>query len=1248
MREILADSGRVGRDLLAVDWSATPLGDPDTWPLSLGSAVRTVLTSKFSMWMAWGEELTFFCNDAYRRDTLAGKYPWALGRPAQEVWSEIWPDIGPRIERVIATGEATWDEGLQLFLERSGYQEETYHTFSFSPLADDDGVISGLLCIVAEITEQLVNERRMSTLRDLGIRVSTAESVRDAVQAGCDHLALNNASLPWVAVYLFEDDGEAVLAGTAGIEPGHTAAPLRLVPGDPDAIWPAGRLLAGEEVVIGEIDQTIPDLPTGAWTVPPEQAVIVPMPRPLSATPYGFLVFGANRHRPVDQSFFAFVELIAAHFSAAITDARAMEQERERSEALARLDEAKSDFLANVSHELRTPLTLLLGPAEDALADDSEPLPEGQRRRVEVIARNGGRMLRLVNTLLDFSRLESETQESVFERTDLLAYTAELASLFESAVESAGLTLLVEGEHVEAYVDRGHWSKIVLNLLSNAFKFTFQGSVTVRVEQAEGQAVVHVSDTGTGIPEQELPHLFERFHRVRGAASRSFEGSGIGLALVAQLADLHGGQVTVASRVGEGSTFTVRLPLGAAHLPADQVRSDAARPVAPAIGDDARASLVEEAWSWIDGAHRPTGPLPVGPPEQADGATVLVVDDNADMRDYVADLLAESYRVITAADGIQALERLAEQPVDLVLTDVMMPRLGGFGLLTRMKDDPLLAAVPVVMLSARGGEEGTLEGLEAGADDYLVKPFSARELLARVHVNLELERVQAVRDGLQRSRDLLDQAQRIARLGSWEVDLEHGHVTASRTFLELLDLTGEETASLGVRALLRHILQRDDVEGAVRRLETAQDGETLAYETAVPTADGRGRILTVRGVVTEDQHGGRILRGSLQDVTQQRELQQQLIATEAASRAAERERAIADELQHSLLPDVASHTASVEVATFYRAGEAGTQVGGDWYDVIDLGGGRTAFVVGDVMGRGIRAASVMGQVKAAVRAFARLDLPPAEMAEDLDGIVQDLVPGGIVTFVYGVHDATAGTLSYVNAGNLPPLVVSASGEVTRLPVGGPPLGAGFHGAETQQVPLPPGSLLALYTDGLVEQRGVDLGERLVELETVLAGHRDRPVAELPHLLVDALVDDDAYDDVALAVMKVHEPHVDVLTMELGADRAEVARARQAVARQLGAWDVPEQLTLDLQLITSELVTNALLHGRAPYRLQLRRSTWEVVVEVSDGNATRPRRRRPHQDREGGRGLAIVESLSERWGIRTLPSGKAVWASRPLG
>ena len=614
MRDTFATAGRVGRDMAAVDWSQTPLGDPETWPASLRSAVRILLTSKFAMWMAWGPELTFLCNDAYRRDTLGEKYPWALGRPASEVWAEIWDDIGPRIEHVLASGEATWDESLLLFLERSGYPEETYHTFSYSPLADDDGEIRGMLCVVTEVTAQLIARRRMTTLRDMGDRaIGLAEA--DAIEAACRRLAGDPLSLPFTLVYLWDHDtGLAHLAGTSGIEAGHEAAPVVIDPGDATAPWPAARALKAETTLLDDLPAHFADLPTGAWERPPRQALVVPLLQPVRATPYGFLVAALNPFRAVDDAFAGFVSLVAGQVASIITDARTFEFERQRAETLAQIDEAKTNFFTNVSHEFRTPLTLLLGPVEEALADVSEPLGDRQRGRLEVMQRNAQRLLKMVNSLLDFSRVESAIATARFDSIDLARYTRELASMFDSAAVRAGLRMTVDCPPLpdQVFVDQEHWAKIVLNLLSNAFKFTFEGGITVRLSGDGTTALLEVSDTGIGIAPEDVPLLFERFHRVRGATGRTHEGSGIGLALVAELTALHGGTVEVDSRPGVGTTFRVRIPFGSSHLPADLVGGS--EPSVDAAGQ--AQGFVSETLRWLDDAAQESEPAAPGTTER--------------------------------------------------------------------------------------------------------------------------------------------------------------------------------------------------------------------------------------------------------------------------------------------------------------------------------------------------------------------------------------------------------------------------------------------------------------------------------------------------------------------------------------------------------------------------------------------------------------------------------------------------------
>jgi GAF domain-containing protein len=489
VRTTFERSGEVGRDMLDVDWHATAVGPPEQWPNSLRAVVRLVLASRFSMWMAWGPELTFFCNDAYRRDTLGEKYPWALGRPAREVWSEIWHDIGPRIDSVMSTGEATWDEQLMLFLQRSGFVEETYHTFSYSPLADDDGTVSGMLCVVSEDTEAVIASRRMRTLRDLGARTTVELSEAETIASACQALSGNGQDLPFVLCYLFSEDGvSARLAGSAGFTGPHPAAPPLLHPSDPERRWP---LPDGDALVLVEdLHERFGELPAGAWDEPPALGAVVPLPSATPGSPYGFLVVGINPFRPWEQGYADFLELVAGQIAADVTDARAFELEKVRAEGLAELDRAKTEFFTNISHEFRTPLTLLLGPTEDALADASAPLPDVQAHRLEVVHRNAQRLLKLVNTLLDFSRLEAGRADLGFAPVDLAAHTRELVGMFESAATRLGLDLVVDCPPLPepVYVDLDAWGKVVLNLLSNALKFTLDGEVRISLRAEDGRA----------------------------------------------------------------------------------------------------------------------------------------------------------------------------------------------------------------------------------------------------------------------------------------------------------------------------------------------------------------------------------------------------------------------------------------------------------------------------------------------------------------------------------------------------------------------------------------------------------------------------------------------------------------------------------------------------------------------------------------------------------------------------------------
>ncbi len=747
--EFLAGGGEMGALMRAKDWSATPLGPPEAWPQSLKTTIRILLSSRYQMWMGWGDDLSFFYNDAYR-PTLGVKHAWALGASAREVWKEIWSDIGPRIEHVLAHGEATWDEALLLFLERSGYPEETYHTFSYSPLANDEGEVVGMLCVVMEETERVIGERRLSSLRELASEIA-GRNTQIEVLAGVERaLGANLKDLPFTLIYAFDQDGLAELACATGVPAGHPIAPSVIDPANPGATWPAAAVLTQRSIIAHGVPHHLDGrIPNGAWDKPARDVVIAPIARQGQDAPAGFLVAGANPYRRLDDAYRGFIDLVAGQIASGLANAHAYEEERRRAEVLAELDRAKTTFFSNVSHEFRTPLTLMLGPLEDVLAKpDSDALAD-HRSLVQVAHRSGVRLLKLVNTLLDFSRIEAGRVQANFEPVDLAGFTAELASNFRSATEKAGLRLVVDCPSLpqQTYVDRDMWEKIVLNLISNAFKFTFDGEIVVETRaSADGSgAEVTVRDTGTGIAAEELPHLFERFRRVESARGRSIEGSGIGLALVQELVKLHGGVIRVDSRVGQGSAFTIAIPFGIAHLPAPRIGPT---PRPPAVNMRAQA-YIDEALGWLSDSAAASADTP--PPSNledlddvrsaaaAGGQLILLADDNADMRNYLQRLLrAAGLRVEAVTDGEEALAAARRFKPDLVLSDVMMPKLDGFGLLAALRADVNLRDIPVLLLSARAGEEAKVEGLAAGADDYLTKPFSARELLARIRANLDM------------------------------------------------------------------------------------------------------------------------------------------------------------------------------------------------------------------------------------------------------------------------------------------------------------------------------------------------------------------------------------------------------------------------------------------------------------------------------------------------------------------------------
>ncbi|MEP7381696.1 MAG: ATP-binding protein [Gemmatimonadota bacterium] len=750
--DVFVGGGDAGELLKKLDWRGCSLGAPREWPQSLRTALSICLASRHPICILWGPEYTYLYNDAYA-PIVGSKHPAALGAPYPEVWPEVWEgDIKPVLQPVMATGVASWADNLLLVLHRFGFNEECYFSFSFAPIRDESGQVGGVFTAITETTPQVVGQRRLKTLSDLGARTSDAKSVDQACSAAVQVLSENPHEVPFALVYLLEPDGgRAVLSQHVGIPPDRAPPPacIEITAGDDGDTWGFSRALSsGVPVRLSPLPPAVADLAGAPWTDPVTNVVVLPLGRSGQPGLHGFLVCGVSPRRPLDADYQNFLALVARQVTTTIGSALAYEDERKRAEALAELDRAKTTFFSNVSHEFRTPLTLMLGMLQDALEDTEESLAPAHRTRLEVAHRNSLRLLKLVNTLLDFARIEAGRVHAAYEATDLAAATIDLASCFRSAVEKAGLRLIVDCAPLpEAiYVDREMWEKVVLNLLSNAFKYTLQGEIEVRLTAHESDVRLEVRDTGIGIAEDQLPHIFERFYRADGVHARTHEGTGIGLALVEELVKLHGGTVEVMSSEGLGATFIVTIPRGATHLSADRI--GAVRTLAPTA---LRAeTFVEEALGWLpDDAATITahnglaGGARIVRLTQEPAVRLVVVDDNADMREYLRHLLGDRYAVEAVANATQALDAIRRSKPALLLSDVMMPGVDGFQLLSALRADPLTSDLPVVLLSARAGEESRIEALAAGADDYLVKPFSARELRSRVEHHVLRGRMRA-------------------------------------------------------------------------------------------------------------------------------------------------------------------------------------------------------------------------------------------------------------------------------------------------------------------------------------------------------------------------------------------------------------------------------------------------------------------------------------------------------------------------
>lgn len=744
--QFLTGGGEMGKLIRSMDWSKTALGPVEQWPQSLRTTVSLCLSSTFPILIAWGPETIQIYNDSYL-PICGAKHPESMGQNFKICWETALPVVGDAFDRGF-TGEGTYIKDQQMLLDRYGYIEEAFMTFSFAPIRDETGQVGGIFHPITETTDKMLSARRTQVLRDIAAEIGTAKTKEQI----CEQIvALHNTfeyDIPFIQIHELEKDADHVfLKATAGLSDfkGNVNS-TDLSVESPDQ-WPFKAVLdsmTGYQV--SDLQSRFGVFKSGPFENAPGNAMIFPIRIAGQQLPFGFLVAGVSSARAMDQEYLNFFELLSNTVNTAFSNVHAYQMEQLRAEQLAEIDKAKTAFFSNVSHEFRTPLTLILGPLQEILSNtEIENLP--YKDSIESVHRNALRLLKLVNNLLDFSRMEAGRVKAGFQKVNLNTVTQDLASNFRSIIEKAGMELLIENgqQDLTAYIDMEMWEKIVLNLLSNAFKFTLQGKITVSLKEQQGKAVLTVSDTGVGIAEHELPHMFERFHRIENSQGRTHEGTGIGLSLVYELVKLHFGTISVSSIEGQGTSFEIQIPLGKDHIRPEQILNggfslDSAstkgayvREAISLLGEEEEDG---EAGDTIESDHLDTGYHI----EIQKDLKILVVDDNADMRQYLSRLLSTYFTVERAVNGKDALEKLEIFKPDIIVSDIMMPVMDGIQMLAQIRQKSLTERIPVIFLSARAGEEAKLDGISSGADDYLVKPFSAKELLTKVGAQIKINR----------------------------------------------------------------------------------------------------------------------------------------------------------------------------------------------------------------------------------------------------------------------------------------------------------------------------------------------------------------------------------------------------------------------------------------------------------------------------------------------------------------------------
>ncbi|ORY42987.1 hypothetical protein BCR33DRAFT_785873 [Rhizoclosmatium globosum] len=744
--------GEVGALIQGINWEriAPELGNVDQWPASLRAAASLVLSSKIQALLLWGPEFRIIAYSEKSIAVFGDKHPSMLGDFYPEVFKEVWPVIQARICACKDKGETAYIEDRIYKLFRKGFLERCYFTVTTSPVLGESGIFDGVITWSFETTNKVVSINRTLFLKDLGTTLISSSSLSQfwnnlssfldenskdellfsvlyqPTPSGC----LRKLSQDTKSTLLFDDtidptSTHANLMSTKISEAWIQMTPIEIIPTEAIAAYKNGTIVL-LPIITSRSEKT------------------------------ALLVLGTNPEMAYDNSYAAFIDMIRHEVSMAYVNVKSLETARLEAKALMELDKVKTSFFMTMAHELRTPLTLIIGPVDDCLKDSNAKLAPQHQAALELVKKNSNRLLRLVNSLLDLGQLNAGCLKPQFRKVDIAKKTREFLAMFESVIEKAGLECIIDCNHIDAdcYVDEEMWQKIVFNLLGNALKFTLNGFIRAVLRMSEDLKyfLLIIEDSGVGIPEVDHGKVFDQFHRVQYNGGRSFEGSGIGLALINDLVKLHHGSIDLTSTVGVGSTFTVKMPIGKDHL-SETLLFEVKEPTGsiPKLGSTLPGYL-EEANDLANLTPRaglqgtfPNEDETVKLDKTVHDDFIFVVDDNSDMRNYLRQIVGRYWAVEVFENGVVALDAMLRIKPALVISDVSMPVMNGIELVKEIRKRPGISNVPVILVSGMGDK---ISGLESGADEFLEKPITSKELIIKIKHLLEQ---QAIRVNLEQN-----------------------------------------------------------------------------------------------------------------------------------------------------------------------------------------------------------------------------------------------------------------------------------------------------------------------------------------------------------------------------------------------------------------------------------------------------------------------------------------------------------------